>query len=647
MSRSAALAVLLAVLAAALAADAGGQSLRIDLPPHVLGGVPFEATITALDAEGTADPSFSGAVTLAGATTTDGGATVDLAPGGSTTVELVVGEAGAAEVSAAAGALRGTATVRVLSGWLSVLPPLLAIVLAILFRQVIVALVVGVLAGAFLVAGHDPVAAFQQTVAKYVVESIADPGNASILVFSLLLGGMVGVISRCGGTDGIVSLLTRFARTRRSAQVATAGLGSAIFFDDYANCLIVGNTMRPLTDRLRVSREKLAYIVDSTAAPVASLVPLSTWVGTQVGLVKEALDGLPGGYATAAYPMVLQSIPYMFYPLFALLLVFLTSASGREAFAMLRAERRAVGDGKVLRDGAQPLAGGEGDAEMAALDHAPRRAFNALLPILTVVVVTVIGLWATGRGAATPEMGFLTRVRAIVESSDSYQALLWASFAGLSVAVVLSVGQRILSLDQTVAAAMAGMKAMLLAMVILVLSWSLGAVTGELHADHFLSHQLADTVGASWVPFLVFVLAAFTAFATGSSWGTMGILVPLVVPLAYGLSTGEGLEAAETHVILLGSIASVLGGSVFGDHCSPISDTTVLSSMSTSCDHIDHVRTQMPYAFLAAGFAALAGYLPDALGLSIWVTLPIGAALLVVFTRVVMKPVERGTVAAG
>ena len=618
--------------------------LRVQAPDVILADVPFEATITAVDATGEVDAAFTGDVTLENAvvkeTSEDAKQTVTIDADGTVTVKLIVAESGGKVIRLTSAGLVGEEEVRVLPGWASLVPPLLAILLAILFRQVVVALLIGVIAGAFILGGYDIFVAFQTTIGKFVIESIADGDRASIIVFSLLLGGMVGVMGRSGGTEGIVTLLTRYAKTRRSSQVATAGLGSAIFFDDYANCLIVGNTMRPLTDRLRVSREKLAYIVDSTAAPVASLVPLSTWVGYQVGLVKDALGALPEGYSTPAYPLILQSIPYMFYPLFALILVFLTAAMGRDGFAMLRAERRASTEGKLVRDGAKPLAAGEGDAGMSAAEDAPRRAFNAFLPILTVVVVTVLGIWVTGRGNSTAEMGALEKLRVIVENANSYQALLWASLAGVMVAVVLAKAQRILTLDESVDAMLAGMKAMLLAMVILVLSWSLGAVTGELHADQFLAQQLADTIGAGWIPFLVFILAAFTAFATGSSWGTMGILIPLVVPLAVSLATNGGMDASGVHVVLLASVASVLGGAVFGDHCSPISDTTVLSSMSTACDHIDHVRTQMPYAVVAAGFATLAGYVPVALGMSIWLTLPIGLVLLFVFVRIVLKEVE-------
>ena len=544
---------------------------------------------------------------------------------------LVLDGSGSVTVSVSGDGLTGSAVARVLPGWFSVLPPLLAIVMAILFRQVVVALLVGVLTGAVFVHNMQLDLAIRAFMDTYIVQAITGEGHESIIVFSLLLGGMVGVISRAGGTFGIVNFLTRFAKTPRSGQVATAGLGTLIFFDDYANCLIVGNTMRPLTDRLRISREKLAYIVDSTAAPVASFVPLSTWVGYQVGLIADSFGSIEALDASDAYPMVLQAMPYMFYPIFALLLVYAVAILRRDILGMHQAEQRARATGKVLRDGAQPLSAGDEDASIGPKEGAPHRAINALLPILAVIGVTIWGLYRTGvDGGADLSGGSLADVRAIIKESDSFKALLWASFSGLALAVILAWVQRILTLEQSVQASVNGMKSMLLAMIILVLSWSLGAVTDELHARDYLVGLLGETVSPHWLPLLVFLLAAGTAFATGTAWGTMGILMPLIVPLVYFIGSDPiwALEAARVKIILLGSIASVLGGAVFGDHCSPISDTTILSSMATSCDHIDHVRTQIPYAILAVLIALLAGYVPVALGFSCWIGLPLGVVAL-------------------
>jgi Na+/H+ antiporter NhaC len=620
-------------------------------PSVALAGVPFEVKVVALDADGELDPFFAGAVNVTvrgrdGATQVQQIVLTPAERGRATLPGYRVAGDGtflsSAAVEVVAGAISATHELVVVPGWVSIVPPLLAIAIALIFRQVVLALSLGVLFGALVIGGFDPIRALFAFNETYLLRAItgvrafeeADTSHAKIILFSLLLGGMVGVISRSGGMHGVVDWLTRFARTRRSGQVATASLGSAVFFDDYANCLIVGNTMRPLTDRLRISREKLAYIVDSTAAPVASLIPLSTWVGYQVGLVADAvkpLDGVSG----SAYSLVLQAIPYMFYPIFALLLVFLVVAYDRDAFAMLKAERRAARTGAVVSDRAVPLAGAAEEAAMTPTEGKPRRAINAVVPILAVVGVTIGGLIVTGRESADLGGAFFDDVRSVIENADSYAALLWASISGLVLAIVLPILQGILSPNAAMDACVAGMKAMFLAFVILVLSWALGDVSNELHAKDWLAGQ------PSFVPLITFGLASATAFATGTSWGTMGILVPLVIPLAHGLSLAAGLGEADAHSILLGSIASVLGGAVFGDHCSPISDTTVLSSMASSCDHIDHVTTQFPYAVVGALFAVGAGYLPEAYGYSIFLTLPIGLVVMFLTVRFLFRPVLR------
>jgi Na+/H+ antiporter NhaC len=444
---------------------------------------------------------------------------------------------------------------------------------------------------------------------------------------------MVGVISRSGGTRGIVERLTPYATTSRRGQLATWAMGVAVFFDDYANTLIVGSTMRPVTDRLRISREKLAYIVDSTAAPVASVVPISTWIGFEVGLIGAAFTQL--GLELNPFTVFVESIPYRFYPLLALVLGFTIAASGRDFGPMLRAERRAADEGKLLADGDQALAEYRSDV----LDPPPGirlRAVNAVLPMLVVVAVTLAGLWVTGSaalaasGEAPPE-GLLARVREVFSGSDSFTTLLWASLAGVVVAVLLPLVQRILTVRHTMEAMMEGFKGMLMALVVLVLAWSIGAVCGELHTADWVVALAEGVLSPHWLPVLVFALSAAVSFATGTSWGTMGILIPLVIPIAHGLSTAAGHAPGDAvyGIVMVGTISSVLAGSVWGDHCSPISDTTILSSTASGSDHIAHVRTQLPYALSVGVLGMAVGDVPTAFGLSPWVSLLVGTAVIV------------------
>ncbi|MEL7060900.1 MAG: Na+/H+ antiporter NhaC family protein [Acidobacteriota bacterium] len=513
-------------------------------------------------------------------------------------------------------------------GWRSLVPPLLAIFLALLFRDVVVAIYLGIFSGALIVAQWDVFAAFGRSVDAYLVPAIADGDHAAILMFTTLLGAMIGLVSRSGGTRGIVEALRPWATSPRRGQTATVAMGTTVFFDDYANTLIVGPTMRPITDRLRVSREKLAYLVDSTAAPVVCLVPISTWVGFELGLIGDALERLELPFE--AYGLFLQTIPYRFYPLLALVLVATIALSGRDRGPMLAAERRARRTGKVLADDARPIAD-YGASELEPPPEAPKRALNALVPIATVVLVTLLGLWRTGTTGLAESGTDASGLRAIFLYADSYKALLWASLAGTAVALVLPVLQRILTLGEAVAGAIAGMKSMFMALLVLTLAWSLSAVCSDLGTAAYLVEIGSQAVAPQLLPALTFVLAAVIAFATGSSWGTMGILEPLIVPFAHTLllQSGHAIGDSTYMAVLLGSVASVLAGAVWGDHCSPISDTTVLSSMASGCDHIAHVRTQLPYA-LSVGLAAIViCSVPAGYGASPWLLLLVAASLLV------------------
>ncbi|MDT8339915.1 MAG: Na+/H+ antiporter NhaC family protein [Longimicrobiales bacterium] len=538
------------------------------------------------------------------------------------------------------------------AGWFSLLPPLLAILLALLFREVVTALVAGVWLGALAVAGFNPVAGLWRMMDQFVVPAVAHPDHASILVFSLLLGGMVGIISRNGGTAGIVEAVAPMASTPRRGKLATWLAGMAIFFDDYANTLIVGNTMRPITDRLKISREKLAYLVDSTAAPVAALVPVSTWVGYEMSLIADGFGiaaqqaGSPevaaAFTAVSPFTVFVHTIPYLFYPLLALALVFLTSATGRDLGPMAWAEARAASGRGLFRPGAQ-LASDTGSDEMAVKEGVPLRWWNAALPVLTVVVVVLGGLYATGRAAA----GAGAPLRDVFGEADPFSTLLWGSLAGCLVAFLLTLGQRILTLPEAIEGWLGGMRAMMIAMIILTLAWSLGKVTEEVGTAQFLSSVLSDRVALELLPVLVFLTAAAMAFATGTSWGTMAILIPLVIPLTVSLGGAVNFDGGSHYSILLGAISSVLAGAIFGDHCSPISDTTVLSSTASGCDHVDHVRTQLPYALLVAVLGMLLGDLGTAYGLPNWLALGAGVLILFLVLRLFGKEAVATASASG
>jgi len=519
---------------------------------------------------------------------------------------------------------------RVIPAWLSIVPPLIAILLALITKEVLISLFCGVFAGSLFLFDWNPFIALARVVDRYVVPAIANPDQAAILVFTLLLGGMVALISRSGGTLGIVDRLRGFASSASRGQFSSWVLGVLIFFDDYSNILIVGSTMRPITDRLRISREKLAYIVDSTAAPVASLFPISSWIGFEVGLIAAAFATL--GIQQNAYLTFVASIPYRFYPIFALVLGFTIAVSGRDFGPMLKAERRSRKSGKVLDDAAVPLADLNNE-HLTPPESAPKRSRNAIVPILAVIVVTIGGMMVNGsEGLDRSDFSSTgSWLREVFGNANSYQALCWASLTGLVLAFALALAQRLFSIREGVAAMVEGFKSVLMALVVLILAWSIGSICGDMHTTQYLVSLTAGVVSPHLLPVLVFLLSAVVAFATGSSWGTLGILTPLVIPLAHSLSIDSGILAASSQygTILIGTISSVLAGSVWGDHCSPISDTTILSSMASGSDHIAHVRTQLPYALSAGVIGMLIGDIPTAYGLSPWISLLVGSAILI------------------
>ena len=523
------------------------------------------------------------------------------------------------------------ATPEAAATWLSILPPVCAIVIALLFKRVIPALLVGVVLGAWLIEGLTVSGFWRGLLSSfevYVLNALANRDHADILLFTMMIGGMVGIISRNGGMQGLVNTIARWADSARHAALATASMGMAVFFDDYANTLVVGNTMRPVTDSKGISREKLAYIVDSTAAPVACIALVTTWIGYEVGLIGDSLSQIDG-IDMDAYILFLHTIPYSFYPLLAIIFVFMVCWSGKDFGPMLAAEKRArLERGPRIPD-EMPQENND-SGPIAAVEGRPHRAINAILPVVVLIGSVLVGLYVTGTQALEKESADM---RDIIGASDSYRALLWASFLSVLCASILSMAQRILDLEAVVDAWYRGMRSMIMALIILILAWALGETTDILRTADFLVSKLGETLPAFTLPVIVFLLAAGTGFATGSSWGAMGILIPLVLPLTWAVLQSQGLANPEHMHILYSAISAVLAGAVWGDHCSPISDTTILSSLSSGCDHVEHVRTQLPYALLVGLTALFACSLPVALGMPWWLGLMIGVLILAVLLR--------------
>lgn len=511
--------------------------------------------------------------------------------------------------------------------WTSILPPLTAILLALIFKEVVISLFAGVWVGAFLASGYNFSRSLFTIIDTYIISALTDSGHLSIIIFSLLIGGMVALISKNGGMAGVVDRLSKYAHSRKSSQFVTWLMGVTIFFDDYANTLVVGNTMRPVTDKFKISREKLAYIVDSTAAPVAAIAFITTWIGAELGYIEDGistLSGFPEGMT--AYLIFISSLKYSFYPVLALIFILILIYTGRDFGPMYKAENESYkGKSKMSKDKKQAQA-----EDLSPVKNAVYSPSNALIPVLSVILITILGLLVTGFESVSAELlekgitldgswgqiwnqmgmlqtdqGVFVKLGMLIGRADSYVALLWASLSGVILAAILTIGRKTMNLESTISTIISGFKTMLPALLILTFAWSLALTTDELHTATFITTALKDSLNPYLMPMIVFILAAAISFSTGSSWSTMAILYPIAIPTTWAISQTQGLDLGISIELILNVIATVLAASVMGDHCSPISDTTILSSLASDCNHLSHVKTQIPYA-LTVGFFSFA-----------------------------------------
>ena len=548
-----------------------------------------------------------------------------------------------------------------LYGVWTLIPPLLALLLAFLTRNVILSLFLGVLSGAWMIAlvsgdllGSISGAFFSST--DYFVGTLADRWDAGIIMQVLVIGALIALITRMGGMRAIADLVVKIAKGPRSAQIAVWISSWVIFFDDYANALIIGPVMRPVCDKFRISREKLAYIVDSTAAPVAGIMLISTWIGTELVSINQGLD-IAGIVGVTAYGIFIDTIPYRFYNIMALFFVFATGFLLRDFGPMLKAEMRARTTGETINPGSEVM-----DTEKVVDDEkeeikenyailksskkvTPPNIWNAIIPVAVLIISGVILFYTNGAAAVGAEalegLSFFEAVREAYSNSDASIVLFQAGLLACIVAIVMGFAQKIFTIKDGIETWAHGMKSMLFVCIVLILAWSTATVSKGVGANYFLVAQLSDALPMFIVPALIFIIAAGVSFATGTAYGTMGILLPLCIPLAAAIAGFDGGTmttdmAAYGYVIMCSS--AVLTGAIFGDHSSPISDTTILSSMGAGCSLLDHVITQMTYA-VTVGVVVIAGYILVGLGLNVWITLLVMAAILVLILLFVGKKV--------
>lgn len=531
-------------------------------------------------------------------------------------------------------------------GMWTVLPPLVSIVLAFLTKNVVVSLFIGTITGCIMLQlnGFNIITALTQGFIDFTyraLNSLADPWNAGIILQVLVIGGVIHLVAKMGGAKAIAEALARKAKTVKSAQLTTWLLGLAVFFDDYANSLIVGPIMRTVTDKLGVSREKLAFVIDATAAPIAGLAIISTWIGLEVGLIGDALKSV--GIQADGFGVFLETIPYRFYNILILAFVVISAITLREFGPMLKAERRAR-RGEVLST--TEISSDSEDLE--PIEGIKLSVWNAIIPIGVLIVSSLIGFyysgWVTimgGEDLAIIELMNNTPfsfagIQAAFSNADASVVLFQSALLATIVALILGVSRKIFTISEGIGIWIEGMKGLLITGVILILAWSLSSVIKELGTASYLVGVLSDAIPAFLLPAIIFILGSIIAFATGTAYGTMGILMPLAIPLAFAINP-------EWNFVIV-STSAVLTGAIFGDHCSPISDTTILSSTGAGCDHIEHVRTQIWYAIFVGIVTVLFGYIPAGLGLSIFIVLPLSLVALFILTMIFGKKVDEKVV---
>ena len=517
-------------------------------------------------------------------------------------------------------------------GALSVVPPLLAIVLAIVTRRAMLSLFLGIWAGGVLVAAEGaetplevaavPLLAVVEAFGWIVASFGDDTFHAEIITFTFLLGAGIALVWRMGGSIALARAATNRVDSHRRVGLAAWLLGLVWFFDDYANTAIVGSAVKDVADEMRMSREKLAYILDSTAAPVATF-GISSWVAFQISLIETEYSNIEGE-TPSAVATFLWSIPFNVYCLLALLMVLIVVLTRRDYGEMLTAETRARRTGNVTREDATPLQSMKEDLGEPVADAPLVRTF--VLPVAVLVTVVMVGAAITGFQAAgvTPaEAASNTEAFvALVDNVDFTGALVWGSFGMVATAITMALYYDMLTLEESMETVLDGFGNMLTAVSVLVLAWSIGTVANVLGTGEYVTDIAAGFITPTLLPVVVLLSTGVIAFSIGTSWGTMGIVTPVAVPLAYEVGNGS------PEVLAL-AVGTVFSGAIFGDHCSPISDTTILSSTFAGADHIDHVRTQLYYALTVVSVAIVVYLLYGFLSLSPFLLVPIGALVLV------------------
>ncbi len=496
----------------------------------------------------------------------------------------------------------------------ALIPPIIAIVLALITKEVYSSLIIGIIAGGFIFAGGNFETAINHVLFDGFVASLSDSYNMGIIIFLVLLGMLVSLMNKAGGSAAFGRWASKHIKSRVGAQLATILLGCLIFIDDYFNCLTVGSVMRPVCDEKKVSRAKLSYLIDATAAPICIIAPISSWAAAVAGFAR-------GAGAESGISLFVQAIPYNFYALFTILMMVILAVSKTDYGPMRLHERNALEKGDIFTTGDRVV--------NDDVDANPKgKVIDLVLPVVVLIITCVIGMIYSG--------GFFSGESFInaFSNSDASVGLVIGSAIAIVFAVIYFLIRRVISFKDIMASLPDGFKAMVPAILILTCAWTLKAMTDSLGAKIYISQLVEGSAGAlqALLPAIIFLIAVGLSFATGTSWGTFGILIPIVLSV---------FEA--TNPLTIVAISACMAGAVCGDHCSPISDTTIMASAGAQCNHINHVSTQLPYALTVAGISfvayVIAGLLANT-GYAI-VALPVGAVLTVATLLVIKSATKK------
>lgn len=486
----------------------------------------------------------------------------------------------------------------------ALVPPIVAIVLALITKEVYSSLFVGIVVGGLFYSGFSFEGTLTHIFNDGFIAVLSDAYNVGIIIFLVILGAMVCLMNRAGGSAAFGRFAKEKIKSRVGAQLATIALGVLIFIDDYFNCLTVGSVMRPVTDEHKVSRAKLAYLIDATAAPVCIIAPISSWAAAVSGFV-EGEDG---------FSLFISAIPYNFYALLTILMMVLLVIFKLDFGPMKKYEENAIAGNLFTNQ--------EEEKEESTYINTKGKVIDLIIPIATLIICCVIGMIYSG--------GFFDGTDFITSFSncDASVGLALGSICALIITVIVYLIRRVLTFSDCMECIPAGFKAMVPAILILTFAWTLKAMTDSLGAKEFVAAAMEQSAGSfmNFLPAIIFLVGCFLAFSTGTSWGTFGILIPIVVAVFSG----------SNHELMIISISACMAGAVCGDHCSPISDTTIMASAGAQCKHVNHVSTQLPYAVIAAAVSfvtyIVAGFTQNA-----WISLPVGIVLLVATLLIIRK----------